>query len=142
MSRIEPAFRIALGALFLAAGLLKIADPSAFAFSIARLQVIPRGALGTAAIVLPWMEAVAGAALLFAPAYRPAAVRVILGLLVALTVVLAVAIARGTAGPCGCFGGGDGFLSRPGVALGRNVLLLGMAAVLTFRPRSAPASPA
>ena len=142
MGRIRQAFRIALGALFAASGLLKIADPSAFAFAIARLQVAPRGWIGAVAIVLPWIEAVAGAALLFAPGYREAAARLILGLLVALTAVLLVAMVRGTAGPCGCFGGGEGLLSRPWAALARNVVLAGMAAVLTCRPRSAPASPA
>ncbi len=142
MARIEPAFRIALGAVFLASGLLKIGDPSAFAFSVARLQVAPRGLIGATAIVLPWIEAVAGAALLFAPRYRDAAARLILGLLGTLTAVLLIAMLRGTAGPCGCFGGGEGLLSRPWVALARNVVLAGMAALLTCRPRSAPASPA
>jgi len=130
VARIEPALRGALGLVFLASGVLKIADPSAFAYSVARLQLLPRGALGAVAIVLPWIEAVSGAAL-----------RLILGLLAGLTIVLLAALARGTAGPCGCFGGDGGFLSRPWVGVGRNLLLLGMA-FTSCRRRSEPASPA
>ena len=122
----------ALGLVFVAAGILKVADPLAFALSLARL--VPPGAVGPLAIVLPWIEIAAGAALLALPSYRGAALAILITLLVTFTVALAVG-----SGPCGCFGT-VGLLARRDVGLGRNVLLLAAAAWLTYRSR--PASPA
>jgi putative oxidoreductase len=145
LSRIERGLEVVLGVVFLAAGLLKIADPAGFAVSIALLRVLPAGLTGPTAILLPWVEVVAGAALLLTRRYRDAATWLILGLMVPFTVVLAVALLRGTGGSCGCFGEGAGFLNRPEVGLVRNALL-GAAAVVLIRrkatSRSGPTSPA
>jgi hypothetical protein len=125
---------VLLGGVFLAAAVQKIANPFAFALSLARLQVLPRPALGPVAIALPWIEAVGAAALLGVPPFREAALRLLLGLLVAFTAVLVLAAARGSAG-CGCFGTVDGFWGRTEVGLVRNLLLAGIAAALVVRGR-------
>ena len=141
--RIEQAARAVLGLAFLAAGVLKVVDPMGFAFSIARMQIAPRGMIGPAAIVLPWIEIVAGAALLAWPPGRPAALAILGALLVAFTAALVIVLARGTSTSCGCFGVEGGFLARPGVALARNLVLGALALVLaTSSRRSGPASPA
>ena len=125
----------AVAAVFLAAGLLKIWDPGGFAFSIARLRILPHALIGPAAILLPWVELVAAAALLARPPWRAAGKGIVAALLVAFTAALAVALLRGGAGACGCFGVEGGFFARLDVALVRNLLLLALLAVRD--PRSA-----
>lgn len=141
LSRSERIVRIALAALFGAAGLLKIADPTAFALSMARLGTVPRGILGPVAIVLPWIEVVTAAAL-FIPPYRRAALALLLGLLVGFTGVLVASLAGGRHSGCGCFGSADGVLGRTDVAVARNAVLLAMALFLARRKTTSPASPA
>jgi putative oxidoreductase len=142
LTRTERAFRLVLAAAFLAAGLLKIADPHAFALSIARLRIAPVALIGPVAIVVPWTEVVAAVAL-YIPRYRRAALGLLLSLLSGFTMILGAALARGAAGSCGCFGSGASLLSRPEVALCRNALLLAIAVFLVLRrERGAPTSPA
>ena len=141
MTRTERALQIVLAIAFLAAGVLKIADPAMFAVSIARLRMIPMEAVGAVAILLPWIEVVAAVAL-FVPKYRGPAVTLVLALLGGFTLILGIALLRGTAGSCGCFGKGDGFLNRADVALVRNAVLIALAVVLVRRKTTSPASPA
>src|SRR6185295_15713909 len=131
----------ALTAVFLIAGALKILDPLAFAVSIARLRILPGAAIGPAAILLPWIEVVAAAAV-FLPPFRKAALQLLLGLLGVFTLILLAAIVRGTGSACGCFGSGDGFLHRADVALVRNLILIALAAALLRRKTTSPAGPA
>ena len=141
MTRIDRAVPIVLGIVFAAAGILKIVDPSAFAISIARLRIVPMAVVGPTAILVPWIELVAAAAL-FLPKYRDAAMKLLLAMLGLFTAVLAVALAKGTAASCGCFGKADGILSRADVALVRNVVLIALAAWAVRRRTTSPAAPA
>ncbi len=144
MSRIDRALEVALGLVFLAAGALKIADPMGFAVSLALMKTLPALLIGPVAILLPWVEVVAGLALIATRRYRDAATWLLLSLLIPFTVAIAVSMLRNT-GSCGCFGGGSTFLSRPEVGLVRNVLLAAAAVVLIRRrttSRSGPTSPA
>jgi uncharacterized membrane protein YphA (DoxX/SURF4 family) len=141
LTRTERALRIVLAIAFLAAGVLKIVDPATFAVSIARLRMIPMAAVGAVAILLPWIEVVAAVAL-FVPKYRGPAVRLVLALLGVFTLILGIALLRGTAGSCGCFGKGDGVLNRADVAVVRNAVLIALAVVLIRRKPTSPASPA
>jgi putative oxidoreductase len=138
LSRIDRGLEIALGLVFLAAGVLKIADPTGYAVSLALMKILPATLIGPVAILLPWVEVVGGLALIATRRYRDAATWLILGLLVLFTAAL-----LRNSGSCGCFG--SGFLSRPEVGLVRNVLL-GAAAVVLIRrrvtSRSGPTSPA
>jgi uncharacterized membrane protein YphA (DoxX/SURF4 family) len=145
LNRIDRGLEIALGLVFLAAGVLKIADPIAFAVSLALQRVLPLSLIGPVAILLPWVEVVAGLALIATRRYRDAAGWLILSLLIPFTVVIVVSMTRGTGDSCGCFGEGANFLNRPEVGLIRNALL-GTAAVVLIRrritSRSEPTSPA
>ncbi|HEX7899566.1 MAG TPA: MauE/DoxX family redox-associated membrane protein [Planctomycetota bacterium] len=118
----------AVAAVFLAAGLLKIWDPAGFAFAIARLRILPHALIGPAAILLPWVEVVAAAAILARPPWRAAGKGIVAALLIAFTAALAVAAIRGGSS-CGCFGVEGGFFSRLDVGLARNVLLLALLAL-------------
>jgi hypothetical protein len=141
LTRIDRVLPIVLAIAFLAAGVLKIADPAVFAVSIARLRMIPMEAVGAVAILLPWIEVTAAVAL-FVPKYRDAAAKLILGLLGAFTLILSIALLRGAAGSCGCFGKADGFLNRADVAVVRNAILIALAVALIRRKPTSPAAPA
>jgi hypothetical protein len=140
LTRIERLIPIALGLVFLAAGILKIVDPLAFAISIARLRIAPMAVVGPVAILLPWIEVVAAVAL-FLPAYRDAALKLLLGMVVLFTAILAIGLLRG-ATSCGCFGTADSLLNRADVALARNVVLIALAALAMRRRSTSPAAPA
>lgn len=142
MTRIDRLLPIALGLAFLAAGAAKIYDPHAFAVSIARLGIVPMALVGPAAILLPWIEVVAAAAL-FVPRYRRPAAQLLLGLLILFTAILGIGLLQGTAASCGCFGSSDLAINRPGYALVRNLgLMMGAVLILRRKPTSLPASPA
>src|SRR4051812_35057054 len=113
------AVRVALGALLILSGLLKLGHrdwpDTARAF----------GAPEWSIPVLPWVEIVVGIGV--GAQLWPAAA-VALFLLVAFTVLAARELQRGNRVPCGCFGA---LSSRPisGTTLVRNVVLCVMAAV-------------
>lgn len=140
MTRTDRWIPIALGAVFLAAGILKILDPHAFAVSIARLRIVPMALVGPTAILLPWVEVVAAAALLI-PAYRDASLKLLLGMLVAFTAILGIGLLRG-ATSCGCFGKADSAFNRADIALARNVVLIALAVLAIRRKPTSPAAPA
>jgi len=138
--RTERLAPIALGAVFLAAGILKACDPHAFAVSIARLRIVPMELVGPIAILLPWIEIV-GAIALLDPRSRDAGLKVLLGMLAVFTAVLAIGLLRGGTS-CGCFGKSDTILNRPEVALVRNVVLIALAVLAMRRGATSPATPA
>ncbi len=96
------ACRFAAGATFLYASLDKIADPAGFARAIFHYRLLPTALLHPFALLLPWLEAVAGVALLAGLLRRGAAL-----LATAMTVMflgaIAAALARGLDITCGCF---------------------------------------
>lgn len=141
MTRTDRGVSAVLGAVFIAAGALKIVDPLAFAVSIARLRVIPPSAVGPIAILLPWVEVVAAAAL-FVPAWRRTALQLLLGLLAVFTAVLGIGLLRGTAGACGCFGSSDLVFNRPEFGVVRNLVLIALAVLMIRRKPTSPAGPA
>jgi uncharacterized membrane protein YphA (DoxX/SURF4 family) len=94
--------QIALGAIFIVAALPKIADPPSFAHMIYNYRIVPGGLINISALVMPWVEILAGLALILGVWVKPA--RSIIALLL-LTFMIAIAInlARGNAIDCGCF---------------------------------------
>lgn len=82
----------------------KIADPHAFAVMVYRYQFLPDSMVNATALVVPWLEVVCAAALLFIPPLRHAAAWMIALLLLAFTALIASALLRGiTDIGCGCF---------------------------------------
>jgi uncharacterized membrane protein YphA (DoxX/SURF4 family) len=139
-TRIDRALQIVLALTLLAAGALKIADPRAFATSVARLG-IPMAMVGPIAILLPWLEVTVAVALLATRRYRDAAEWLALGLLLIFTATL------WRTESCGCFGSASSWMNHPAVGVVRNALLIAIAATLIVRrrratSRSGPASPA
>jgi len=128
--------RLALGALLIAAGLLKLRDPTAFAAEIANYQLLPGGAALLAA-TLPSVEVVVGASLIALPrAWRRGAACAALALFVMFTGAVASAYFRRINIDCGCFGTGGGPIGA--LTLLRNLALLAAAATV-LRLDRAPA---
>jgi len=97
------AFRLVLGGLFVYAGAVKVLDPLDFAQNIRNYQLVGQSLSFVAAIVLPWLEILAGLALILGVWTRGAAL-VVTGLLVFFIVLTAVTMVRGLDVDCGCFG--------------------------------------
>ena len=94
--------QLALGVIFVAAAIPKIADPPSFAHMVYNYRLLPGGAVNLLAIVLPWIEMLAGLALIVGFWKRTAA-----GLSAVLLLLfigaLSVNLARGNPVNCGCF---------------------------------------
>jgi putative oxidoreductase len=97
------AFRIVVGGLFLYAGALKIVDPLGFAQDIDNYRLVPRAIAFFTALILPWVEALAGASLI-AGLFRRTSAGLISLMLVFFIFLVAVTMARGLDVDCGCFG--------------------------------------
>ena len=93
---------IALGLLFVAAALPKLADPPSFAHMIYNYRILPGSLVNLPALVLPWLELLAGVALVLGIWRRTAAALIGLLLLVFIAAI-AFNLARGHAIDCGCF---------------------------------------
>ena len=100
------AAQIVAGLIFLASALGKIADLSAFSSSIHNFHLepfIPMAATNVLAMTIPWVELVAGLALLVGVRPRAGAF-VYTALLAVFTIGVIAAMARGLSFDCGCFG--------------------------------------
>jgi uncharacterized membrane protein len=97
-----PLLRIAFGALFLVASVDKLLNPEAFARIIANYRLLPVELVAPAALLIPWLEAAAGAALVVNRLSRGAIV-LLDAMLVVFLGALAFNTARGLDVACGCF---------------------------------------
>jgi putative oxidoreductase len=137
LSRVLAAvLRIGLGVLFVVAGAVKWADPTAFAQEIANYQLLP-GLAPHLAVLLPAIEITAGAVLLAGPlVWRRAAAAALFLVTAAFTVAVTAAVLRGLDISCGCFGGDSAKVTWLTVL--RNLALLAAAAYLAWSWRSEP----
>ena len=94
--------QIALGAIFVAASLPKLLDPPSFAHMIYNYRLVPGFAINAIALVMPWLELLAGVALILGIWRRPAAV-IIGAMLVVFIVAISINLGRDNAVNCGCF---------------------------------------
>jgi putative oxidoreductase len=94
--------QIALGLLFVVASLPKLADPPSFAHMIYNYRILPGGLVNLLALVLPWVELLAGVALLLGLWTRASAALIGL-LLVVFIAAISFNLLRGNAIDCGCF---------------------------------------
>ncbi len=121
------------GLIFLVAGLSKIADPAAFAQQIHNFRIAPIATENLLAMTVPWIEIVAGLALVAGIRSRAAAV-LATTMLAAFTLAVAAAWVRGLDFECGCFG--KATASRiGGVKLLENLAMIAIAAGGTLRGR-------
>ena len=92
-----------LAAVFVVAGISKIADPPGFAEEVHNYRLLPGVAVNALALVLPWLEVLAGLAL-FLGFWRRTAARLFGLLLLVFIGALGINLARGRPVDCGCFG--------------------------------------
>uniref|UniRef100_A0A832I2D3 DoxX family membrane protein n=1 Tax=Eiseniibacteriota bacterium TaxID=2212470 RepID=A0A832I2D3_UNCEI len=95
--------RIAIGLVFIAAALGKIGDLPAFVVQLHNYRMVPVWSEHLLAITMPWIELVAGLALVLGVRARAGAV-IVLALMAVFTVAVGSAWARGLDFECGCFG--------------------------------------
>lgn len=94
--------RLYLAWVFIYACLHKIADPASFAVDVATYDILPLGLVNLMAILLPWIELVAGAMLLAGLRVRAAALAVA-GMMVMFLIAILLAMHKGLDMSCGCF---------------------------------------
>lgn len=131
---IELAARWILGLTFIYASYHKILAPADFAKIVYGYDLFPHAVINLIAIILPFIELVAGFALILG-IYPRSAVLIINGMLVAFIIVLSINLIRGHEFDCGCFSVKKaGFLSSTEPMLVRDIiyLILGMQ-VFIFR---------
>lgn len=130
--------RWALGAVFLAAGSLKVLRPELFYTQLLAYDTgLPDGLLRLVTVTLPWLEALCGGALL--ARIWPETVGVMVAFLCLIFVVmLGQAVLRGLDLSCGCFGSAlPSWFDHPAVALARAGALLAGALWLVAEKRPA-----
>ncbi|MBN2560711.1 MAG: DoxX family protein [Phycisphaerae bacterium] len=95
---------LGVGCYFLYAAYPKIKEPRQFRIDIGHYQILPREYENLAAVFLPWLEAVAAAALII-PVTRRAGATLITGLLVMFVIAVSwAAFYKGLDIRCGCTG--------------------------------------
>jgi len=98
--------QLALGAIFVIAAIPKIADPPSFAHMIYNYRLVPASLINLSALVMPWVELLAGLALILG-VWRAAA-RNVIGILLAIFIIaISVNLTRDNAIDCGCFNVAD-----------------------------------
>lgn len=115
--------RLLVGGVFIYASFYKIIEPAAFAKSIWYYHLMPGYMINLLALVLPWVEFLAGMFLIFGVLYRGAALWMNV-LLVVFIVALSTAIARGIDIDCGCFKAAHSATESAWSSVIRNVALL------------------
>jgi uncharacterized membrane protein YphA (DoxX/SURF4 family) len=114
-------FRIILGFIFIYAGIEKIIDPEGFARSISNYKLLPFPAVNFFAVILPWIELIAGLLLVLGIAVKENSF-IITSLLGIFIIAIIISLFRGLNIDCGCFGTDGG--SKIGIQkLIENVLL-------------------
>jgi hypothetical protein len=127
--------RIALAALFLYGGVIKLFHPKAFAATISAYDLVPQALLPILAVGLPVIETIAGFALLFD---RSWGLHLITGLLALFVFVLGYGILGELDVDCGCFGAEE--LNKRAAlraALYRDLILIGVVMPYLYLSRRA-----
>ncbi|MEM9160205.1 MAG: MauE/DoxX family redox-associated membrane protein [Verrucomicrobiota bacterium] len=113
----------AVGLTFLASGGVKVYDPQQFVSAILTYEVFSYNMAVLIALLVPFVEVVAGG-LVTAGVWKRGATWVIGGMLVVFVVLIGQAWARGLSIDCGCFGSSEASDTGDYVwAIGRDLLL-------------------
>ena len=106
-------FRLVVGVTFIYASLYKILQPADFAQSIWYYHMVPGSLINLMALILPWVELLAGLFLILGVLYRGSVVLMNL-MTIMFIIALISAIVRGLDIDCGCFkvGGSGGSTVR------------------------------
>ncbi len=103
MRTLDWLLRLALAGIFIAAAVVKIADPARFHAALLTYRMLPDTVAPAVALWLPWLELGTGVAILW-PQHRRAALWLVIALNVVFLAAIGQAAARGLDIVCGCFG--------------------------------------
>lgn len=115
--------RLAIGALFLYAGVTKTLSPQAFADSVATFRILPPALINLVALALPPFEVFLGLMLVVGLRLRAGYLGAFL-LTTMFVLALGQGIARGLSLDCGCFGSGEPSVFSAWISFGRAFLLM------------------
>jgi uncharacterized membrane protein YphA (DoxX/SURF4 family) len=131
--------RLVVGGVWIAAGLLKIPDPTENVRAVRAYQLLPESVVPVLGHLLPVLEILVGVCLVLGLLTRLSGV-VSAILLDAFIVGISSAWARGLEIECGCFGGGggpaEGASAKYPWEIARDLGLLFLSAWLIWRPRT------
>jgi len=96
-------FRVFLAYIFLYAGIQKITSPADFALAISNYRLIPIQFVNLLALMIPWIEVVAGLLLLFGISVKENSF-ILTTLLGIFIIAIIISLIRGLDISCGCFG--------------------------------------
>ncbi|MDQ6809955.1 MAG: hypothetical protein M3Z64_11120 [Verrucomicrobiota bacterium] len=131
---------IAVGAVFVYAGVLKAMDPPGFANDIENFHIVPWVIGVRMAFYLPWLEIVAGLALISRRCGR-GALAILTALMLAFVGATIIAKMRGIDVSCGCFGHAARNLSFAShLAIDLAILAALLALIWRSRSDSSPAT--
>ncbi|MDP3893958.1 MauE/DoxX family redox-associated membrane protein [Nocardioides sp.] len=130
--------RLVTGGVWIAAGVLKLPEPSSSVRAVRAYQILPEAVVPTVGYLLPLVEVVVGVCLVLGVLVRfNAAVSAVLFLVFILGI--ASVWARGIEIDCGCFGGGgakEGATAEYPWEIARDAGLMLLSLWLVWRPRS------
>jgi uncharacterized membrane protein YphA (DoxX/SURF4 family) len=95
-------FRLILGATFIYASLDKIAHPEQFAKIVYNYKILPGSLINIFAVILPWVEFLAGCFLILG-IFTESASLLLSFLLVIFVIAISINLLRGVNLNCGCF---------------------------------------
>ena len=108
--------RLVVGGVWVAAGLLKLPDPTESVRAVRNYQLLPEAVVPLVGHALPVLEVLIGVCLILGVLVRASAVLSCV-LLTGFIIGIVSAWARGLSIECGCFGGGGGTLEDVEVRL-------------------------
>ncbi|RPJ86896.1 MAG: DoxX family membrane protein [Acidobacteria bacterium] len=127
--------RLILGGIFIYASIDKIAHPDQFAEIIYNYKLMPGMAVNIMAIVLPWLEMVAGLFLVLGIWVKDSA-SILGALLLVFMGAISINLSRGLDFDCGCFSTAGGHKSSAILLLLRDlVLLIPVLHLIWFAPK-------
>lgn len=125
--------RVLIGGMFIYTGIIHAFDPQGFAQAVRVYQFLPLWSVGPFALILPWVELLAGLALATGIWIRGGALAII-GMLAAFSIALAAALYRGLDIACGCFSTAPEAARITWLYLGRDLALLLVTAFISLAP--------
>tara|TARA_R110002096_G_scaffold67332_9_gene163379 strand:+ start:9942 stop:10409 length:468 start_codon:yes stop_codon:yes gene_type:complete len=132
---LERIMRIFLGGMFVFSGYLKVRNPELFAKSVLDFNIVGDPWPAIIGVTLPWLEIFCGIGLIIHRCYLGSLA--ILGTSIfVFNLALGSAWMRGLEISCGCFGDSEE-VTNYALAIGRNIVLLGIALALVMMDRGA-----